>query len=406
MFDFPIQDYDVIVCGAGPAGLKTAYDLLHLSKGAYSILLLDRKLPWKEPVICAEAVSTDAFQKYWPVKECFVRGTISGIYFVSPNGSKAEFYSKDCGLQLNRAEFHKDLFEGAKSLGLHFDFSTRCVKIERSMAASEKSLPMWSLHIEKNGEKAVVRAKVIVDATGPGDMLTHSVAELTELENGKTDLEPAVFAIAEGIPHSREHIELYFGTPFSGGYGWVFPRDGIEVNVGLVLGKEERAKNSPRRLLETFLAERFPQAKIKGFYGGMIACGQSERPLAKNGVFKAGDAASCTNPISRSGIVEALKSGTCTAASVLEWLAASTETERRAAERAAFERWYKIQGKTHSRIAKAKKAFNALSDAKLNKAAGRLEKLTREKSTLFRIFFEVLASSPSLIWKMRSFLKG
>ena len=38
-------------------------------------------------------------------------------------------------------------------------------------------------------------------------------------------------------------------------------------------------------------------------------------------------------------------------------------------------------------------------------AAFKLSKLPREKQTLFRIFFNVLWAAPSLIWKMRSFLR-
>ncbi len=399
MFNFPVKYYDVVVCGAGPAGLKTAYELLKSSGGRYSILLLDRKLPWKEPVICAEAVSLRAFSKYWPVRERFVRGRLSGVYFVAPNGSKAEFYRKDCGLQLNRAEFHKDIFEECDKLGVNYDFATRASGLKRLDNG------LWSIDIDKQGEHASVTARVVVDATGPGDKLTKVLPEFAGVEDGKTDLEPAAFAIVEGVEHSREHIELYFGSEFFGGYGWVFPRDGVEVNLGLVLGKDALPEHSARGELEKFL-KRFPTAKVKGFFGGSIANGQSKKPVAKHGLFKVGDAASCVNPISRSGIVESLKSATCTAESIMEWLAASDDAGRQAAEKAAFDRWFKLQGKTHLHIAKAKDAFNSISDKKLNRAADRLSKLARGEYSIYRVFFEVLATSPLIIWKLRSFLKS
>ena len=398
MFDFPAKDYDVVVCGAGPAGLKASHELLRLSSGKLSILILDRKLPWTEPVICAEAVSTGALKKYWAIKERFVRGNLSGVYFVSPNGARAEFYRKDCGLQLNRAELHRDMFEAAAALGVEHDFAARAGSLVREGDS-------WKVTVEKRGEKLQVRTKVVVDATGPGNKLTKGLPELSDLEDGSVDCEPAMFAIVENVKHSREHIELYFGSEFYGGYGWVFPRDGVEVNLGIVISKGAVPEHSPKDVLLKFL-ERFPGAKVKGTYGGMIACGQSKKPVAKFGLFKVGDAASTVNPISRGGIVEAMKSGKCAAEAIMEWLSAKSDSERRAAEKSAFDRWYALQGKTHERIAKAKVAFNQISDEKFNRAAGRLSKLTREKSTIFRIFFEVLATSPSLIWKMRSFLGG
>ena len=400
MSDFSSLKYDVIVCGAGPAGLKASYELLLKSKGELSVLLLDRKEPWKEPVLCAEAVSTDAFRKYWTIKDSFVRSALSGIYFVSPSGYKAEFYSKDCGLQLNRAELHRDIWASAKDLGLEYDFEVFCKKVNKTDAG-------WVLEAEKKGGRLSLEAKVLIDATGPGNKLTNHLKDFEKIENGKSDLEPAIFVVAENVPHETDHIELYFGNFFKGGYGWVFPRSGGEVNLGLVVSSFYERKESTRQLLDMFIQERFPGIKIKGYYGGSIACSGSEpKQIAKDGLFKAGDAASTVNPISRSGIVEALKSGTIAANAALEWLQAKTDKEKSEIENRAFECWMKIQGKTHSRIAKAKKAFAYLPDKKLDKAAKRLSKLSREKSTLFRIFFEVLAGAPSLIWKMRSFLKG
>ena len=235
--------------------------------------------------------------------------------------------------------------------------------------------------------------------------MTRGIECLEGIESGDTDLEPAVFALAEGIEHSPEHIELFFGTEFPDGYGWIFPRDGVEVNIGFVLGKNAKLGISLRQKLNEFIANHYPQAKVKAIYGGMIACGQSEKPMARCGLFKAGDAASCVNPISRSGIVEAMLCGKIVAESVVEWLDAKSDADRAAVESKVLDRWMDALGKSHLQIARAKAGFNAIKDAQFDRAARRLSKLPREKQTLFRIFFTVLCASPSLIWKMRSFLK-
>ena len=74
---------------------------------------------------------------------------------------------------------------------------------------------------------------------------------------------PAIFAVAEGIEHSKEHIELFFGSEFESGYGWIFPRDGVEVNIGFVLGKEVVHKVPLRQKLLDFIARDYPKAKVK-----------------------------------------------------------------------------------------------------------------------------------------------
>ena len=110
------------------------------------------------------------------------------------------------------------------------------------------------------------------------------------------------------------------------------------------------------------------------------------------------------NPINRSGIVESLLCGKIVAESVKEWLGEPNEN-RSAVESKVLDRWMAALGKKHLQVARAKVGFNKNSDKQFDRAAFKLSKLPREKQTLFRIFFNVLWAAPSLIWKMRSFLR-
>lgn len=392
------ENYDVIICGAGPAGLYAANCLQKASAGKLAVLLVDKKSPWKEPVACAEAVSRKIFSRYWTPKEEWIRQHLNGVYFTSPDMTRVEYFQKDCGLILNRAAFHHEMADKAAELGVECHFENRVSGI----APAENGL--WAVTVCSGEVEAVLKAKVVIDATGPGAKISRRVPGLEALETGDFDQEAAIFAIAEGVPHSPRHIELLFGQRyFEGGYGWVFPRDGQTVNVGLVGGREFLKTHPPRATLEKFIQEAYPDAKILAFHGGAIPCGQSEHPIAANGVFKAGDSASTVNPISRSGIVEAMKSGKIAAECALEWLAATSEEERREIEKSAYDRWMKIQGKTHLNYSRGKSGFARISDAQFNKAAHRLASIPVEKRSIFRIFWAVLASSPSILWKLKSF---
>lgn len=398
MSEFKALEYDVVVCGAGPAGLMAACTYGRLTGGAGRVLLLDKKEPWKEPIFCAEAVSTGRLNALWPISREWVRGGISGIYFTSPKGYRAEFYSKDCGSLLDRSRFHHALADGCVAANVECHFDSAVTKLSREGCA-------WKVQVSCGGETRTISAKAVVDATGPGCRLTRNIDCLKGIESGDTDLEPAIFAVAEGIEHSREHIELFFGSEFPNGYGWIFPRDGVEVNIGFVLGKDHKTAVPLREKLLDYINKHYPNAKVKAVYGGMIACGQSRRPLAMHGLFKAGDAASCVNPISRSGIVESLLCGKIVAESVFEWLACKSESERTAVESSVLDRWMKAQGRAHLQIANAKRTFGKITDAQFDRAAEKLSRIPQGKASLWRIFFTVLSACPSLIWKMRSFLR-
>lgn len=395
MQDPLLPEYDFAVIGAGPAGLLAAITIGLENAGRakpWSVALIDKRDPWREPVSCAEAVSARGLRNLVPkVEPAWIREPIDGVIFVSPNGTPVTYREPGSGVLIDRALMHKNLAEEARRLGAHCNFRARATSVSR-YANGRRSIKVEGIDNE-------IKARVVIDASGPGAGFGKGEA----ITQGDFDVEPALFALVTGLEYPVNYIQLFFGKNYApGGYAWLFPRDKHVANVGLVIGKKFAREAPARKAMQQFIANTYPGAKVDTFHGGAIPCGYTADPLAVENLFKAGDAANMVNPISRAGILEAMKGGQLAARAGMRVIDLGTEAEKAPHYRAYKQGWDEAYGKANRRIHKAKGPFMGISDATFDKAAGSLAKIPEDKMTLSRIFLTTLWHTPSLIWKMRS----
>lgn len=400
MKDPLLPAYDFAVIGAGPAGLLAALNLALAVHGKktprpYTIALLDKRDPWREPVSCAEAVSAAGLREVVPkVEPAWIRESVDGVVFISPNGTRVTFRKEGSGLLIDRALMHKNLAEEGRRHGVHCNFRARATAVSRY----EGGYRTVKYEGEASGE---LKAKVVIDASGPG----VGFGKGERIVQGDFDVEPALFALVRGLEYPVNYIQMFFGRNYApGGYAWLFPRDSQVANVGLVIGKRFSKEAPARKAMSTFLEQVYPGAKVETLTGGAIPCGYTHEPLAVENLFKAGDSANMVNPISRAGILEAMKGGQLAAEAALVCIEIGSEAEKEPYYRRYKEKWDAAYGNANLRIHKAKAAFMDIPDATFDKAAGSLAKIPTDKVTMGKIFFTTLWSTPSLIWKMRSLI--
>ena len=339
---------DFLVVGAGPAGLMAAHTLV--SRKAGSVVLIDRRDPWREPVACGEGVHLKPFRKVSPLPiDPWIRHHIDRCKLATREASFV-WQSPGDGAIIDRARMQADFAHEVARGGALCHFRCRAVELTKLVDGYRS--------VQCEGEfQGTLRARCVIDASGPGSSLGREEG----LSPPKTDLEPAVFALVDGLDFDPSAIEMWYGSTFApGGYAWLFPSGNGKANVGVVCGRGSGL--APREGLRRFLSHLKPGLEPLAVHGGAIPCGSGAGPLARDLLFKAGDAAAMVHPMDRSGIVEAMDAGRMAAQKAMAALGEPDESRREVHYHRYRKSWRSAWGRSNARAALLKPIMAKLND--------------------------------------------
>ena len=268
------EHYDIVIIGAGPAGLNAGLHALK-SGTTRSILLVDKAVPWERPIQCAEAVGRRGFEESIELRPHWIRQAISKACFHAPDGVAVTYTDKNGGYILDRAAMQRDIAHDlmAKGVVCRFNHHVTHLSVMKNLRRTVEF-----------SDGAIVHGRVIIDAAGPIAGLGREDA----LPQRPSDLEPAYFVLARGLTLPADTVHIYMGKAFApGGYAWVFPR-GAEANIGIVIGAAFKGTVNIRRLLDAFLLRYFRGASIVNHYAGAIPCASGRTRMATPGFSQGG----------------------------------------------------------------------------------------------------------------------
>ncbi len=284
--------WDVVVVGAGPAGLSASR---RAALGGLRTLVLDRRSQVGVPVQCAEYVPLRVAMEFpksvWGQKVdemwTFVEGKI-----VAKNHWP--------GVVLHREVADNFLAKRAEDAGAIVLNKSRVMAVEKGRVT-----------FQKRGKVHTVRTRFVIGADGPLSICARSLGE----KRG-----PFLHSLQVRIPLREEvhRTEVHFRAEFRGGYGWVFPK-GEKANVGLAVARPEAFKLN--EFLRAFLGELAQRGLIhevllRDLSGGLVPIGGPPSRTAQDWILLAGDAASQTDPVTGGGIPNALLCGELAAEAV------------------------------------------------------------------------------------------
>ena len=317
-----MQFFDLVVVGAGPAGSTTAR---LAAEAGCSVLLVDKRQELGAPIQCSGAVSRHALEEVGIRPEPdFIQEPIHGFRIYDEAGGattidyrelKADEYgcgslATALGYVVDRRRFDRHLM----TLAIRAGVEARLKCAATGYTCDDDGLA--TVRLRHYGQDLGVRTRCVVGADGLQSQVGKWAGLRTHIRNG--ELAACLQYVCDGV-ESLGLLEIVTGDAWApGGYAWVFPKGHGYTEIGLGVTPTctpLSAKQHLRRFMEeSFLAERFADAKVLEVQGGGVPLAAPLTTQYADRMILVGDAARHVNPITGGGIHTALSGGRIAAA--------------------------------------------------------------------------------------------
>jgi geranylgeranyl reductase family protein len=282
-----VEEYDVAVVGAGPAGSSAAGAA---ARAGARVVLLDRAA-FPRYKTCGGGLIGPSLRNL--PGEPPVRAQITRASFtLGGRRPRTRVSSVPLVATATRLELDSWLVSAAASSGAEVRAPCRVLDVEDG-----------SDHATVRTEEGDLHAGVVIAADGTSSRVARQVGvELARVDLG-LEVELDIGVRAE---EWEDRIHLDWG-PIPGSYAWVFPK-GDSLTVGVIAARGR--PDDTRAYLRAFLtAQGLDGQRVIHESGHLTRCRTPSSPLGSGGLLLAGDAAGLLEPWTREGISFAVRSG-------------------------------------------------------------------------------------------------
>ncbi len=371
-----VQQYDLIIIGAGPGGLSTANEA---AKEGLKVLVLEEHKEIGVPIHCGECFSEFSAKKdQLRIPSDVISKKVKGVRITFPNGKRV--IANEPGFVLKKDKFEQWLAKQAKKSGARIRTASKAADIEKVEGGYE---------ITSIGQK--IFAKVVVDASGTN---SFAATKLRINKSAKTVL--GVQYLVEDIKWDN-YLDFYILPKYAPhGYLWVIPKENNCANIGLV--SKEKGKKATDNLDRFLDYLTIPKKNAVNTFGGLIPTSGPVPKTAEDSLMFVGDAAGFTSPMFEGGTQLAIVSGKFAGKVAKK---AIEKEDVSAKMLLKYNNLWKKEFPDYSKLLKGKSAFYKLNKKELDEFADLFpENMTKLGITgVFKILLKMASKKKHLLRK-------
>src|SRR3989338_4287129 len=219
-----MEKFDVIICGAGPAGCQLAREL---SEEKLNVLIIDKETEVGEPIRTTAGTPPETLEIF-DLPSSITTKKLYGMRGIGTNFKFEFLYDRPILTTLKVKEFKQFLFKEAIKRGAEDLIGTT---VTHPILKNNKVVGVQYAGLEGSGE---VYGDVIVDATGVFGVLTSQLG-LRNNKNFQKFMGSGVEFLMERLDlESENSFDIYEGSKYvPSGYAWIFPTEKNEAKVGV-----------------------------------------------------------------------------------------------------------------------------------------------------------------------------
>lgn len=346
-----MEQYDVIVVGAGPVGCFVASEI---AKEQHKVTLIEEHAHVGLPLQCAGLITPRVFETFKIPSQNIVQNEIYGANIHSPSGDVLSVGgNKLHAFAIDRSQFDAKLARQAMNAGVSIFTGVRVI-------SAKKTDHIIVLNAKQSNTQMQIAGNLIVGADGP-----HSfIRKAFNLPEPKEMLKGIGAEITNANLDSR-FVEIFLGNDIAPGFfAWIIPtnKNGTKARIGLCVTSKapHQIKHYFSHFLNNPLTARYLQdAVIATPIAGSIPLGVPKKTVSDH-VMLVGDAAAQVKPTSGGGIYTGLLSARCCASVAIDALQQKSFTEKTLSQ--YHKKWTDEIGKELSLGMMFRKIFSNLQD--------------------------------------------